>query len=153
MRIVGVKILRIHVESFEALNVSDPSMNIKSREDSNDDELWKLRYESHLECHRLKQHHRNLIIKSKCDHLSMQISTFDVLIKTLFTYVNFIDGSRKNFATMVLEARKFHQVMRHQRRIHATLNSALMSDDSANKSQNIQWHHHQSTELINSFLR
>lgn len=115
--------------------------------------LWKLRHESHLECHRLKQHHRNLIIKSKCDHLGMQISTFDVLIKTLFTYVNFIDESRKKFGTMVLEARKLHQVIRNQRRIHAILNSALMSDDSTNKSQNIQWHHHQSTELINSFLR
>lgn len=110
-------------------------------------------YESHLECRRLKQHHRNLIIKSKCDHLGMQISTFDVLIKTLFAYVNFIDESRKKFTTMILEARKFHQVIRHQRRIHATLNSALMSDNSTNKSQNIQWHHRQSTELINSFLR
>lgn len=110
-------------------------------------------HESWLECchhrHRLKQH-QNLNIKSKCYHLGMQISTFDFLIKTLFTYVNFIDESRKK---MILETRKFHEAvqLQHQRRIHATFNFTLMSIDDANKSQNIQRHHRKSVELINSF--
>jgi hypothetical protein len=34
----------------------------------------------------------------------MQISTFDVLIKTLFTYANVIDLERKKLAMMILEA-------------------------------------------------
>lgn len=51
-----------------------------------------------LECRLLEHQKWNLITKSKCDHLSMQISCLwlHVLVKTLLTHADFVDVAQRS---------------------------------------------------------
>lgn len=144
MRIVGVKILRrSHVESFRAIDVfliRERAQNLKrvvkvceascTRVSSSLKTTSKMRLSS-----------QSVIIWAcKFPPLTFSLKRFSLMQILLMR----LEGSSRRWSLKL-------EVRQHQRRTHATLNSALMSNDSANKSQNIQRHHRQSAELINSF--